>query len=283
MEKTTMNEKIKELQERVKSISFEELTEFSKSWKQGYFAGLHKYSFFNFCIANFQLKKQGKYASALASFKTWSDKGFRVKAGEKAVSVFAPILQKIEVKKIENGKEIKEDKKILKGYRLVPVFDISQTDGDISKLTVETGGLTGKWTDGKSIINFDNLVEKFKIPVEIYLVSKNGENGSTDGKTISILKKENEEMITTLLHEIAHFNLHFGSNRKELTPEAKECEAETVSYLVSIALGIDNKKSALYIKGWNENFENVSVKKIMNCTEKMLKTIFSTDTDTEIS
>src|SRR5574343_2064272 len=120
----------------------------------------------------------------------------------------------------------KMEKKMLKGYRLVPVFDISQTDGDISKLTVETGGgLTGKWTDGQSIINFEQLVEKFKITVRIYPVSKNGENGSTDGKSISILKKENEEMITTLLHEIAHFNLHFGIDRKNLTPEAKECEA----------------------------------------------------------
>jgi hypothetical protein len=281
MEKSTMNEKIKELQNKIKSITFEELTEFSKAWKQGYFSGLHKYSFFNFCIANFQLKKQGKFASALASFKTWSDKGFRVKSGEKAVSVFAPILIKKDIEVEKNGKKEIEEKKMLKGYRLVPVFDISQTDGDISKLTVETGGLTGKWTDGKSIINFDNLVEKFKIPVRIYDVSKKGENGSTDGKSISILKKENEEMITTFLHEIAHFNLHFGSDRKELTPESKECEAETVSYLVSIALGIDNKKSALYIKGWNENFENVSVKKIMNCTEKMLKTIFSTDTDSQ--
>jgi hypothetical protein len=89
----------------------------------------------------------------------------------------------------KNGKKKLKEKKMLKGYRLVPVFDISQTDGDISKLTVETGGLTGKWTDGQSIINFEQLVEKFKIPVRIYPVSKNGENGSTDGKSISILKK----------------------------------------------------------------------------------------------
>jgi len=256
------DEKIKELKEKIKNVSLEEMKHFCDSWKVGYFVGLHKYSFFNYCMANMQLVEQGKPMSVIAPFKVWSDKGFHVKKGEKAVHVFAPIIktEKSEVKTETGETETKENKKI-KGFRLVPVFDIGQTDGDISKLEMNKGGLIGDWVLGNSKIDFNSLKNLFDIPVKIYPISNNTENGYTDGVTISLLEKSDNEMIATYIHELAHFNLHFSKNDdyEKLSRDAKEVEAESVSFLVCSAIGLENTKAPLYIKGWGDFKDDIRI------------------------
>jgi hypothetical protein len=281
--------KIKELKEKIENISLEEMKNFCNSWKIGYFVGLHKYSFFNYCIASFQLRELGKSLSVIAPFKVWADKKMYVKKGEKALHIFAPIIKNVPVVKgcsstIEiDGKEVEQTKKIIKGFRLVPVFDIGQTDGKIEDLDIEKGGLKGDWTIGQSKINFDNLKSMFDIPVKIYPIAETSENGYTDGTTISLLEKPENEMISTYIHELAHFNLHFSKSDdyKRISREAREVEAESVSYLVCSALGLENTKAPLYIKGWGDFSDTVRIKKIMNVTEKILSVIFSGGQETE--
>ena len=53
-----------------------------------------------------------------------------------------------------------------------------------------------------------------------------------------------------LFHEMAHYYLHFGKDRKSLTKDVKELEAEAVSYMVSSACGIVNDESSSYIREW---------------------------------
>lgn len=260
--------KIKELKEKVKSATPEEMADFAKSWVSGYVHGLHRYSFYNYMIANFQLRRRGKTLSAIAPFKKWSELNRSISAGEKAVHVFAPII----VKKKDD--ETDEEEKRLVGYRLVPVFDISQTNGDLSKLNIEKGGLVGDWTAGKSNISFDKLVEVFNIPTVKDIISPNGGNGWTDGKEIHLIPQNNEQDIATYIHELAHYMLHFDKDRATFSSEVKEVEAETVSYIVCDALGFENKTSKLYIKNHAGDIpEDFRTMKIISVCEKIMSTI----------
>jgi hypothetical protein len=54
----------------------------------------------------------------------WGEVGRRVKKGEKAHYILAPC-----VKKQEGGKADEEDKRIVYGFRAIPVFALEQTDG----------------------------------------------------------------------------------------------------------------------------------------------------------
>lgn len=62
---------------------------------------------------------QNPSATMVAKFSYWKKMGRHVKKGEKSIRIFAPI-----IKKDDKGKEE------LKGFFLVPVFDVSQTEGD---------------------------------------------------------------------------------------------------------------------------------------------------------
>lgn len=273
MEKFNSNEKIKELRAKIKNITLDEMKKFSESWKTGYIAGLHKYSFFNYCIASFQLKAD---VTALAPFKKWAEKGFNVKKGQKAVQIFAPLIKEVEVELADGS--TKKESQIL-GYRLVPVFDLSQTDGDISKLDVFSGGLVGNYVKGVSCISLEKIISLFNVPVEFFPVSSTGGNGWTDGKKIAILDRPDEnDKIATYIHELAHYNLHFSKEENRLLDTAtKEVEAETVSYLVSNAIGLENEKSAMYIKNWSDFSDKVRINKIMSVTEKILSKIFDSE------
>ena len=63
----------------------------------------------------------------MASFKKWQELGRSVNKGETSLRIFAPSLRKVEVER-ENGET--DEVRQVAGFRLVPVFDISQTSGD---------------------------------------------------------------------------------------------------------------------------------------------------------
>lgn len=268
-------EKIKQLQESVKSVSLEDLQKFAKNWARGYIAGLYNYSCYNFVLASGQIRaRKGLELQAIASFKGWKEKGRFVKKGESAISILAPIIKAIEIKDKKTG-EIAEEKKAI-GYRMVPVFDLSQTEqikGVEDKLKVFAGGYVGKDTQGKSLLSFEQLTSSFKVPCVVIEVTE-GAEGYTDGKKIIVLKKDNEQMIATYLHELGHCLLHFGKNADKITSSVAELEAETVSYVVCSILGISNEFSKLYLKGWNADtnlMKKIRVAKVISAIDKIVK------------
>lgn len=268
--KADMKEKLNELKDKIKNITPDQMAEFAKSWVCGCIHGLHKYSLKNYMIASFQLADRGKTLTAIAPFKKWSELDRSVKSGEKAIHVFAPII--VDEKDEETGEKTGERK--LVGYRLCPVFDMSQTSGDLSKLNIEKGGLVGDWTNGKSNIDFETLVKIFNIPTIKDVFSPDGGNGWTDGKEIHIVSQNNEQDIATYIHELAHYNLHFNEDRAKYSRAVKEVEAETVSYVVCSALGFENKTSAMYIKNHAGDIpEDFRTSKIISTCQKIMETI----------
>ena len=58
-------------------------------------------------------------ATQVAGYKKWPELNRHVKKGETALRIFAPLVYKNE-----------EDEPEVRGFRLVSVFDVSQTDGE---------------------------------------------------------------------------------------------------------------------------------------------------------
>ena len=83
-------------------------------------AAFHRYSFGN-CML---IAMQRPEAVQVAGFKAWQGLGRQVRKGERSIRILAPMTVK---EHDEHGDETDERRTF---FRAVPVFDISQTDGD---------------------------------------------------------------------------------------------------------------------------------------------------------
>lgn len=240
----------------------DELQRFVEHWN----AGFHTYSLNNMILA----KIQRPDCKLLAGYKAWIKKGRKVRKGEKAIRILAPMIKK-GINVSDEGDD--EEFVIIKGFKPVSVFDISQTDGD----PVDVG--CSDLISGD--VNFDTLVKACPVPVHIKDLGLS--NGNTDGKTINITPKKNKAaMCATLIHEWAHVALgHCKDNGILFETEernAKEICAETCNFIICSAIGIDNqKKSRLYIGNWGANKEELQSegKKIISVAEKIIRSINS--------
>src|SRR5215210_7254112 len=101
-------------------------------------ARFHQYSPNNVLL----ILAQKPEATRVAGYHAWQQLGRQVKQGEKAISIFAPRPYRVTTED-EAGEE--QTRKGLT-FRAVPVWDISQTDGDPIP-TMEAPTLTG--SDGQ--------------------------------------------------------------------------------------------------------------------------------------
>lgn len=198
---------------------------------------LYSYSSRNRMIGLFDcMMKTGEYPTAYKTFKQWKKNDRYVKKGEKATYFLQPITYKRKEVDV-NGEEHEVTKMYFKYY---PVFEAHQTEGKpFRKQNLITGDAG---------VTIDELINVIPIPV----TAKNDglAAGQTDGKTIALnFNNNNNTLISTLFHEMAHYHLHFNENEKVDTKTA-ELEAEATSYIVTKLIGLDNEKSRKYILGW---------------------------------
>jgi len=239
----------------------EEIKKFTQMWNQD-IKGFHQYSINNLILAYFQKPD----FSLLGSYGAFKKVGRTVKGGEKSLRILAPNRYKI------TDEETGEETWILKGFRPAPVFDISQTEGEELKVGCS------ELIQGESAINFETLKKVSPVPVEIKNCGTS--NGRTNGEWIQITPKENETaMISTLIHEIGHIKLgHLQKGEILMETEERsvqEIEAETVSFIVSTALGIDNQKSRLYVANWGADKKELQNrgKKLISVAEQIIREI----------
>ncbi|OBW62026.1 ArdC family protein [Dehalococcoides mccartyi] len=243
------------------------LKDFVYSWSKGF----HHYSFFNYLL----IYSACPHASLVAGFAHWKKHNRHVKKGEKAIRIFAPLLISRQDKDETNATP--DDKKtaikMLVGFRIVSVFDISQTAGEPIELGCQD------LIHGNPNIDLDKIASLFPYPLTIEDKVSDC-NGRTNGKEIFITRHNSQAMLATYFHELAHCMLEHVSliahTASEPLPRSiAEMEAEAVSYLVSNYVGIDNDKSALYLGNWRadkEKLENSGIK-ILKVAEQIIKQI----------
>lgn len=204
----------------------------------GFTAKFHNYSLSNCLLLYLQMPS----ATFVAGYNKWKQLDRYVKKGEKSLQILAPCTYKID-------RDNDDPEYVVKSFKFVSVFDLSQTYGDDKKLPVLIGGLHNHITNEDEIYN--NLINKFSLPVdEIYNLPANGCYYTNEQKiaiksTLSPLHK-----IKTLLHEYAHHLHHvkyFNNECKDLA----EVLAESTAFVICSYLGIDTLDYSIpYIKTW---------------------------------
>ncbi|WP_285009817.1 PBECR4 domain-containing protein [Lactococcus formosensis] len=211
----------------------------------------HRYSSKNIRL----LLSQNENISMVASYKDWKEKFERqVSKGSKSLKVYVPKIQKLKddegkVKLDPNGKEMTRTY-----FQLGSVFDVSQTTGkEIPKPVYQLEG---------EVKNYSNiyaaLTKTTKAEIGFTDISSSTHGFyQPDADIIRIQKgMKQEQTIKTVIHEIAHSNLHNLEARKkhEYTKEEKELQAESVAYVVSNHLGIDTSSYSFgYLANWSSD------------------------------
>ena len=156
---------------------------------------------------------------------------------------------------------------MLKYFFSVPVFDISQTNGQellIGNTQVQANG----------DISLEDVSSKFDYPLK---VSNGLADGSTDGVMIRISRRKNDaQMVACYFHELAHILLDHAKKRDEsLSREVRELEAEATAYLVCSCVGVENEGAKSYVGHWNGSKEKIdkSALKILGTAEKILRKV----------
>jgi antirestriction protein ArdC len=210
----------------------------SNKWKEflKFQSHFYNYSFGN-TVMIFMQKENATY---VAGFKTWNKLGRYIKKGEKAIKILAPVKVKVkeEKKNKENeekkGREEQKERYVLKGFKVVNVFDISQTEGkDVPEICRE---LKGKSVKIETLYN--KLLSIIKIPV--IREPLRGPKGYYDPlKNIISIKEDMDpkQKLKTLVHEYAHYKLH--SKKTDFTRAEQEVQAEGIAFIVLNHFGID--------------------------------------------
>ena len=180
------------------------------------------------------------HATHVAGFRKWTDFNRFVRKGEQGIPILAPCKYKRDPDDDNSGM-------VVRGFRVVYVFDITQTDGeDIPPPPV--------WVSPERILHLENLLITFAASEGITV--DRGElpgsaQGLSTGGTITLAEHAGTK---TLIHEIAHELLHQHSfmNRK-----TKELEAEAVSFVVGSHFGLEHLQSPNYLALWCADGEKI--------------------------
>ena len=232
---------------------FEQLEE---ALKQGKSDALMKYlgtisKFHNYSMRNLvMIWQQNENATRVAGYRAWQKLGRTVKKGEKGIAIFAPMPFK---KKKPDGNATHqpeggdEKHKEMMGFRVVHVFDVSQTEGEP---LAEFASVSGDVGDKLECLK-QGVVEA---GVELCFEDIDGgvDGYSTGGKIVIDEGLDDAHAFQVLAHELAHERLHHGERRAETTKTIRETEAEAVGFIVSNAFDLDaTTHSADYIQLYN--------------------------------
>ena len=208
---------------------------------------------------------QNPEARQVASFKQWKENfGCHVKKGEKALRIFKPMTK---IKKDENNQPILDKNgkpETVTFFGLVPVFDVSQTEGkDMPKAAEVKEQLTD--------LDYANLYRALMAIAKENDVSvrfeemENNKHGYYSVPENQIVLRSNEmnkaQIIKTFLHEMAHAELHHADNpqKENLTRSTAELQAESIAYVVSSYYGIDTSEYSFnYLSGWSADKETLA-------------------------
>ena len=270
----TEKQKVKEITDRLEE-GLKELFEGEKY--KSYLNTMSK--FHNYSANNIQLiEMQCPDATYVAGYKAWQKNFERhVNKGERGIRILAPAPYKIkeEQEKIDpvtnepvldrDGMPVMEEVEIkIPAFRVVTVFDYSQTDGK------ELPGLGVNELHG-NVERYQDFMEALSrvSPVPIRYEEMEGDRKGYFidlSRPIAIKEGMSEtQTAKTGVHEVAHAKLHAKEVEQETGTikdrETKEVEAESIAYTVCQHFGIDTSDYSFgYIAGWSSGKEMPELK-----------------------
>ena len=244
----------------------------------------HNYSFNNTML----IAMQKPDATLVAGFKAWQKNFDRhVKKGEKGIRILAPAPYKIkeeqekldpvtgEIMLDKNGMPITEEVEIkIPAFRVVPVFDVSQTDGkELPDIGVNE--LSGSVEDYEDFMQALTEVSPVPITYEDIEGEAKGYFHTTDHRIAIQEGMSQSQTVKTAIHEVAHAKLHDRERNQDIDAvldkdrNTKEVEAESVAYTVCQHFGIDTSDYSFgYIAGWSSDRDMKELKSSLDTIRK---------------
>ncbi len=215
-------------------------------------------------------------ATMVAGFRQWQSLGRNVVKGETALRVLAPMVGRAKVDRdatrgaeasaAEAPQSDPSDKPStsdrreigIRGYKAVPVFDVSQTEGEPLPEPTRPVLLEGQAPEGlwdalaEQVTAAGFTLERVESAEQIY-----GANGLTNflARAVSVRADVSDaQAVKTLAHELAHTHLHDPVDGEVFMCRGEaEVEAESVAYLVSAASGLaTDDYTFAYVARWAE-------------------------------
>jgi len=218
-------------------------------------------------------------ATWIAGYKTWRDLGRQVRRGEEGIKILAPVFRTVEDE--EGG----EKARLLCSFRVVKVFDVSQTDPipgaeplpEKPRPKALHGGSEAARLLGRSLLAF---CESEGVPVS----EDDRELGehSPGANGVYLLRERRiilrgalsaDGRAKTLAHELAHHLLHRDVEATETDRPTFEAEAEGTAYAVLSYFGVDaSEYSFAYVARWAESKEVVkaALSNIQECVRTLV-------------
>ncbi|MDY6311922.1 MAG: YodL domain-containing protein, partial [Lachnospiraceae bacterium] len=244
----------------------------------------HNYSFNNTML----IAMQKPDATLVAGFKAWQKNFDRhVKKGEKGIRILAPAPYKIkeeqekfdpvtgEIMLDKNGMPVTEEVEIkIPAFRVVPVFDVSQTDGkELPDIGVNE--LSGSVEDYEDFMQALTEVSPVPISYEDIDGDAKGYFHTTDHRIAIQEGMSQSQTVKTAIHEVAHAKLHDREQNQDIDTvldkdrNTKEVEAESVAYTVCQHFGIDTSDYSFgYIAGWSSDRDMKELKSSLDTIRK---------------
>ena len=280
----TEKQKVQEITEKLEQ-GIKELFE-SEKYKTylNTMSKFHNYSFNNTML----IAMQKPDATLVAGFKAWQKNFDRhVKKGEKGIRILAPAPYKIkeeqeklnpvtgEIMLDKNGMPITEEVEIkIPAFRVVPVFDVSQTDGkELPDIGVNE--LSGSVEDYEDFMQALTEVSPVPIIYEDIEGEAKGYFHTTDHRIAIQEGMSQSQTIKTAIHEVAHAKLHDRERNQDIDAvldkdrNTKEVEAESVAYTVCQHFGIDTSDYSFgYIARWSSDRDMKELKSSLDTIRK---------------
>ncbi len=185
-------------------------------------------------------------ATFVRGYKSWKELGRQVKKGENALYIIAPLKVKLDSDDDEKPSYLR--------FRAVPVFDVSQTEGE--PVLIQPIPLEGEAP--VSLLDAVSLLEETTgFDIEFDDISEFGVCCYID-KEIRIRNDISDaHKFKTMIHEAAHALMHsqlvYDPTLEDLSKMQRELEAESVAFVVSEYFGLDAKEySPKYISAYTD-------------------------------
>ena len=223
----------------------------------------HHYSLGNTILIAFQNPE----ATHVAGFHAWKSLGRSVRKGEKGIMILAPIPKRFKAGEGEgtngNGGDANEPAEAkettiasgVRGFKVVYVFDVSQTEGkDLPQFARVQGDPAEKLDRLKALVQAEGIGLSYSDRLGgAFGVSHKGRIEILSGLTPA-------HEFSVLVHELAHELLHRDPARRAETDKTlRETEAEAVAYVVCQTIGLDTgSQHADYIKLYQGSVETLT-------------------------
>lgn len=237
--------------------------------------------FHNYSLGNIlEIAKQKPDATRVAGLYAWNQLGRKVKKGERAIRILAPVIGTRHQKKVEEDEQQEQRSSGLVGFRSAHVFDVSQTEGaELPELTDQVSGDVGEYRE-----RLFELVARQGIALEFNARIEPALGMSYGGKIALLPGLSPAEEFSTLVHELAHEMLHKAERRITTNKTVRETEAEAISFVVCTAIGLlAGRLSADYIHLYHGNAALLteSLEVIQRTSDLILTAIESKKTQAE--